>query len=116
MSQEEVPEPLHLLNAKFQSEAGNNCDSSSNRDEPKFTKQNDSNIPSLDELIGHLTSKVEKLTTTIQQANGRQQTSTSSSVARRRLLEKTEVHLDRQPEGSTTIRSAQCNKTLAETK
>lgn len=64
-------------------------DSSPSRVEPKLSKRKGSNRSSLDELMCHLTSMVEKLTTTVQQSIGRQQTPPSSPVARGRLLEKT---------------------------
>lgn len=63
-------------------------DSSPCRAEPKLSNEKDKNNRSLDEQISHLTSLVEKLTTSVQQSLSRNQVRPSSPVSRGLPFEK----------------------------
>lgn len=63
-------------------------DSSPCRAEPKLSNGKDKNNHSLDEQISHLTSLVEKLTTSVQQSLSRNQVRPSSPVSRDLPFEK----------------------------
>ena len=76
---------------------------SPSRAEPKLSKPND-NKPSLDELINHLTTMVEKLTTTVQQSMGKQ-TSSSTPAAREQYYDKSRSPMGSPNRGRSPMRS-----------